>query len=292
MKRTVIRALLLATALAAPGSLSAQEPNQIPRTLRARGQAAAQPPEVSQDLQEPQNAERTRQQLQALLWQVPPNVRSVFQFDPSLVTRPDYLAPYPQLIAFLEQHPEVARNPAYFFGTPDDNRRGPQPLEVFAAILAGTGLFVAFITVMVIIGSVARQVVDYRRWVRQSRMQAEVHTKILDRMQTNEDLLTYVQTPAGRHFLEFTPINVEGEPRPANAPLGRILWSVQAGVVLAALGLGLRYAQGNVPEEIVPAFNVLGVIVMSIGLGAVVSAAIAYVLSARLGLLPAPRQTN
>jgi hypothetical protein len=64
---------------------------------------------------------------------------------------------------------------------------------------------------------------------------------------------------------------------------------VQAGVVLAALGLGLRYAQSNVPEEIVPAFTVLGVIVMAIGLGAVVSAAIAYFLSARLGLLP-PRK--
>jgi len=290
MNRAVVRVLLLLVLAAVPGSLFAQTPDRIGPTLRARGQG--QVPEVPTDDQgRPQNADTTRNQLQTLLWQVPPNVRSVLQFDPSLVTRPDYLAPYPQLVAFLEQHPEVARNPAYFFGTPD-NRRGPEPLEVFAAILAGTGLFVAFITVMVIIGSVARQVVDYRRWVRQSRMQAEVHTKILDRMQTNEDLLTYVQTPAGRHFLEFTPINVEGEPRPANAPLGRILWSVQAGVVLAALGLGLRYAQGNVPEEIVPAFNVLGVIVMSLGLGAVVSAAIAYVLSARLGLLPAPRQTN
>jgi len=45
-----------------------------------------------------------------------------------------------------------------------------------------------------------------------------------------------------------------------------------------------------VPEEIVPAFTVLGIIVMALGLGAVVSAIVAYVLSSRLGLLPVRRQ--
>ena len=278
--------------VAVPGGLFAQTPDQVGPTLKARGQTAEQVPVAPFDGQAPpQNADVTRNQLQTLLWQVPPNVRSVLQADPALIGRPDYLAPYPQLVAFLERHPEVARNPTYFFGIPDAFRRETQPLEAFAAILAGTALFIAFMTVMVIIGSVGRQVVDYRRWVRQSRMQAEVHTKILDRMQTNEDLLAYVQTPAGRNFLEFAPINVASDPRPASAPLSRILWSVQAGVVLAALGLGLRFAQANVPEEIVPAFNVLGVIVMSLGIGAVTSAAVAYVLSARLGLLPAPKQS-
>ena len=98
-------------------------------------------------------------------------------------------------------------------------------------------------------------------------MQIDVHTKILDRMQSNEDLLAYVQTPAGRNFLEFAPAGPGPEPRVASAPFGRILWSVQAGVVLAALGIGLRFAQGTVPEEIIPAFTVLGIIVMSLGSG-------------------------
>jgi hypothetical protein len=76
----------------------------------------------------------------------------------------------------------------------------------------------------------------------------------------------------------------------ASVPLGRILWSVQAGVVLAALGIGLSFAQGTVPEEVMPGFTVLGIIVMSLGIGAVISAVIAYILSARLGLLPSRRQ--
>ena len=103
-------------------------------------------------------------------------------------------------------------------------------------------------TFLVIVGSVARQVVDYRRWVRQTRMQMDVHTKILDRMQSNEDLLAYVQTPAGRNFLEFTPWRPRAGTTSGAAPFGRILWSVQAGVVLAALGIGLRFAQGHSPR--------------------------------------------
>jgi hypothetical protein len=218
---------------------------------------------------------------------LPPNVRGVLQNDPSLIDRPDYLAPYPGLQAFLKQHPEIARNPTFFLGRPEDFNRRNEPLEVFAAILAGIGLFLAFVTLVTVVGAVAKQVVDYRRWVRQTRMQTEVHTKILDRMQSNEDLLAYVQTPAGRNFLEFTPANRAPEP---GAPLSRILWSVQAGVVLAAVGIGFAFARNTVPEEIVPAFTVLGIIVMSLGLGAVMSAIVAYILTARLGLLPSRRQ--
>jgi hypothetical protein len=214
----------------------------------------------------------------------------VLQNDPTLADRPDYLSAYPQLQAFLKQHPEIARNPRFFFGEPEFRRRRSDPLDAFAGILAGTGLFIAFMTVVILVGSVARQVVDYRRWLRQTKMQNEIHTKILDRMQSNEDLLAYVQTPAGRNFLQFAPASHGPEPAVSNAPLGRILWSVQAGVVLAALGLGLRFARNTVPEEIMAAFTVLGVIVMSLGLGAVVSAIVAYVLSSRLGLLPSRKQ--
>jgi hypothetical protein len=263
--------------LALSGSLAAQQQGERPTVV----------------LQTPaQDSETTREQLQGLLEQLPPNVRRVLQLDPSLAERSEYLALYPQLQAFLKVHPEVTRNSAYFFGiaVQDFNRnRQSEPMEWFAGILAGIGLFIGFMTIVTILAALVKQAVEYRRWLRQTRMQTEVHTKILDRMQSNEDLLSYIQTPAGRHFLEFTPISTESAPRAASAPLSRILWSVQAGVVLAALGLGLRYAQSNVPEEIVPAFTVLGVIVMALGIGAVASAVVAYLLSARLGLLP-PRK--
>jgi hypothetical protein len=280
----------LALVVLGPGAqfVEAQGPQQLPPTLRQRGEPAPAQAQTPADVPFGQNAHNTRSELHNLLWQLPPSVRAVLQNDPSLMEQPDYLAPYPALAAFLKQHPEISRNPTFFLGRPEDFNRGNEPLEAFVAVLAGMGLFLAFLTLVTVFGSVARQVVDYRRWVRQTRMQTEVHTKILDRMQSNEDLLTYVQTPAGRNFLEFTPANNQ-TPAPG-APLSRILWSVQAGVVLAALGIGFAFARNSVPEEVVPAFTVLGIIVMALGLGAVISAVVAYILTARLGLLPSRRQ--
>lgn len=279
MRHVAILTIVLATLVST--SLSAQ--------ARGQQEKEAQPAEVQEQPDYSQSADFTRNRLQQLLYQLPPNVRSILQYDPSLADRPEYLAPYPTLQAFLKQHPEISKNPSFFFGEPD-RRRGPDATEFLAVVLAGTGIFIFFMTLLITMGSVAQQVVAYRRWVRQSKVQIDVHTKIVDRLQSNEELLAYVQSPAGRTFLESGPNNQMPESRVASAPFGRILWSVQAGVVLASLGIGLRYAQGQVPEEIVPAFTVLGVVVMSLGLGAVVSAVVAYLLSSRLGLLPARKQ--
>ena len=233
MRHTAILALVLAVLGGLPTpARGQQEVGPVLRQTRLaqeqRGQSAQPHDRVDQD--RTLSADETRQRLQEMLWQLPPAVRGVLQYDATLADRPGYLDPYPPLQAFLKQHPEVSRNPAYFFGSPA-SQRGPSPLEAFAAILAGTGLFIGFMTVLVLVGSVASQVVDYRRWVRQTRMQIDVHSKILDRMQSNEDLLAYVQTPAGRNFLEFTPGSTRPEPRFPGAPFGRILWSVQAGEI-------------------------------------------------------------
>ena len=275
MRQIVLLALALVVLGPDARVVEAQGPQQLPPTFRQRGEQLP-PGQPFVDLGLGQNAHNTRSELQNLLWQLPPSVRTVLQNDPSLIEQADYLAPYPALQAFLKQHPEIGRNPTFFFGRPEDFNRSNEPLDLFAAVLAGTGLFLGFLTLVTVFASVARQVVDYRRWVRQTRMQTEVHTKILDRMQSNEDL-------------EFTPANQAPQP---GAPVSRILWSVQAGVVLAALGIGFAFARNNVPEEVVPAFTVLGIIVMALGVGAVVSAVVAYMLTARLGLLPSPRQEN
>src|SRR5947208_2107526 len=63
-----------------------------------------------------QSARDTRQRLREVLEQYPPSVGQVLRLDPSLISRGDYLAPYPTLAAFLQQHPDIQRNPVYFFG--------------------------------------------------------------------------------------------------------------------------------------------------------------------------------
>ena len=78
-----------------------------------------------------------------------------------------------------------------------------------------------------------------------------------------------------------------GAPPPLNAPVTRILWSVQAGVVLAFVGVGLFVAKNHVFEEIATPLYVIGIVILALGAGFVVSAFAAYALSHRLGLLDA-----
>ena len=68
----------------------------------------------------------------------------------------------------------------------------------------------------------------------------------------------------------------------------RILWSLQAGIVLAVAALGVLFVSGRVIEEIAQPLFALGVLVLALGSGFIVSAAASFLLSRRLGLLETP----
>ncbi len=271
--------LLLALALTSTG-LAAQE-------------RPAQPPPATV-FQETQDARETREQWIRLLRQAPPSLGEVLQRDPSLLTRADYLSPYPAIWAFLQRHPEIARNPSFFLGRYEYYEPRPQDrsLEMFQIILAGTGVAAGVAAFFGVLIWVIRTIIDHRRWLRLSRVQAEVHTKLLDRLTTNEDLLTYIQSPAGRRFLESAPITLESEPRATSAPISRIIWSLQAGLVLAALGAGFWFVQQRVTTEAAEGFFIIGVIAFALGVGFTASAVLAYVVSVRLGLVQRPKSTE
>ena len=130
-----------------------------------------------------------------------------------------------------------------------------------------------------------KTLIDHRRWTRLSKIQTDVHTKILDRFSSNDDLMAYIQTPAGRKFLESSPISID-TPRSLSAPLGRILWSAQAGAVLTVLGLGITLVSRNALEEVAPPLAAMGAVVISLGVGFLVSAFLAYTLTRRFRLMP------
>src|SRR6187402_1178185 len=60
------------------------------------------------------NAERVREQLGEILEKYSPALGQILRLDSSLMGREDYMAPYPALVAFLDQHPEIKRNPSYY----------------------------------------------------------------------------------------------------------------------------------------------------------------------------------
>jgi hypothetical protein len=280
MHRRHVRVIILAATVAAlmPAAADAQ--------ARAAQAAPPQRPTPPVTVYETQPSYQTVNELRELLNRYPPNVRSVLQLDPSLLDRPEYLEPYPALAAFLQQHPEIRRNPSFFLGEPERRRDDSDPklqaIDLMGAVLAGAALFTGVMVTIGVIASLVRQLIEYRRWMRQSRIQTEANSKILDRLTSNEDLLAYAQTPAGISFLQAAPAAIEA-PRTGGVPMSSILWSVQAGVVLVALGIGLWLVKGSVMEEVAPGFLVVGTVAVSVGVGFVVSAGIAYVLTFRTG---------
>ena len=239
-------------------------------------------------------AEQTRSQLEVILEKYPPAVGRVLKLDPSLMTNQAYMATYPQLSAYITQHPEVARNPSYFLenvASPNQYYNDPKwrQRQQFYGLLAGVAGFIAFLVITGIVVWVIRMIVTSRRWNKLSKAQYEVHSKLLDRFTSNEDLLAYMQTSAGRRFLEAAPVRLPEEPRSMAAPFSRILWSVQVGIVLLLTGIGLLYVSSTLIDEPAELFSVLGVVTIALGGGFLVSAVAAYALSRRLGLLdPAP----
>jgi hypothetical protein len=237
------------------------------------------------------NATDTRERLRMLLDEYPPAVAEVLRLDPSLLTRSEYLAPYPALAGFLAQHPEVARSPSYFLGEPRDRQADGAKIRTIGLVqdvIFGILMLCGFCVGLLSLGWVIRTGLADRRWQRLTKTQTDAHSKLLDRLASHEDLLAYIQSPAGKRFLEAAPMPLDsGTPPPLNAPVARILWSVQAGVVLAAVGIGLFVAKNHVFDEIASPLYVVGIVALALGAGFIVSAFAAYALSHQLGLLDA-----
>jgi len=234
------------------------------------------------------DSHETREAFANTLRRYPSQVGRVLKLDPSLMTNQAYLASYPALAAFLAQHPEVVHSPAFyleFVSIPPEGRAGETGAErAWRSAMEGLAIFSVFALVAGVLIWMVRTIIDHRRWSRVSKVQADMHNKLMDRFTANEDLLAYIQTPAGKRFLESAPITVDGGPRSVSAPVGRILWSVQAGLILMSAGVGLEYIRNNVQKDIVQPFFDLGVLAITIGAGFVLSAIVSYVLSRRLGL--------
>ncbi len=297
---TRISSLLLLGALVVAAPAAAQDGGRParpePPARLAPPQRPAPPARTPLAVTDDANAQVTQQRLRELMQQYPPSLAQVMSIDPTLATNAAYLEPYPALAAFLAQHPEIAHNPRYFFGefrerSYDFNEPRLAAMRAGQEVLGGVALLIGILTVVATIAWLLRSVIEHRKWQRATKIHADTHTKLMDRLTSNEDLLAYMQTTAGRRFLEAAPIPLDGGPRMLAAPFGRILWSIQAGVVVAFLGGGLIYASARLATN--PTFAdgelplfVVGAAMLAIGAGFFVSAVAAYGLSRRLGLFP------
>ena len=283
--------VLMVAGLAAAQSRPASPPRPVSPAL-----AQSQPVPTDKDVA------ATQSELIKLL-RLSPTLTTVVSHDPSLLSNQDYVSHNnPQLAEFLAEHPEVARNPEFYLfshlnhedGSPDealdravwpqlyqrnDSWSATDVIGPIAALLA-FACFLAALTWMV------RAFLENRRWGRIFKLQSEVHLRLIDKFGSNQELASYMETEAGKRFLEAAPIPVSLEPsqRMPNA-VARVLTPIQIGVVLVLLGIGILFLRHSRPELEIPML-VLGTVILMPGIGFIISAGITWVLAARLGLMP------
>ena len=302
-KRTLSGAIFAVVMLAAMSTGIAEAQSQP--TVPARG------PVVSTSVPSQKEVAATQEELIKLL-RLSPTMTEVISRDPSLLSDQEYVTRNnPELAQFLEVHPEVARNPSFYLFTglngegepehrlerrvwPENFNTRPDPM--LRVLMNEVGPFVVFVFILFALLWLIHVLLENRRWGRIFKLQTEAHGKLIDRFSTNQELLVYMETEAGKRFLEAAPIPVDFEhDQKMPSAVARVLTPLQIGLVLSLLGIGLIALRHSIPDAAAPLL-VLGVVALMPGLGFILSAGITWALAGRLGLMPdnagEPNRTN
>jgi len=194
--RSTLTALLMAGMGVAP-AFAAQ-------ARSAPAAPAAPPPATDQELQ------ATQEQLIKLL-RLSPTLTTVVEHDPTLLSNQEYVnRNNPQLAQFLGSHPEVARNPEFYLFThlnteggrdealeravwPELNQ-GWHPPTPGERIMDNVIPFLVFLGILLGLLWLTRQLLENRRWGRIFKLQTDVHSKLIERFGSNQELMTYIGT--------------------------------------------------------------------------------------------------
>jgi hypothetical protein len=294
-----IRRTLLTCCLA----LAAFAPAAIAVQTRPAKPVAPQPPAaIAAPAPNDKEVAATQHQLIELL-RLSPTLTTVVSHDPSLLANQDYVSHNnPQLAAFLTMHPEVALNPDFYLfthmhqqdGSPDEALeravwpevyRMQSPRSGFDNFLSDLPPVLAMIAFVIAAGWIVRMIIENRRWGRTFQLQSEVHGRIIDKFAAAQELAGYMETEAGKRFLEAAPIPLHAAQDPMPNAVARVLTPLQIGVVMVLLGIGFLLLR-NVRADYHTPMLVLGVVTLMPGVGFILSSGLTWALAGRLGLMP------
>ncbi|HEY3442519.1 MAG TPA: hypothetical protein VGK29_17300 [Paludibaculum sp.] len=127
--------------------------------------------------------------------------------------------------------------------------------------------------------TVVRLLLEHIRRTKSEKLQAEVYSKMLDKLGSSQDILTWAQSDTSQNLFAVPPPE-----RPA--PYARILNAIQIGVVLTVVGLAVLgvKAQLTAAHDQEPAM-VIGMLVTALGLGLLLSGGISWLLCRKFGLI-------
>src|SRR5215831_785079 len=173
-----------------------------------------------------------------------PEIEGEVLGEPHRISDPSYIHEHPELEAFLASHPLVKADPRAFMSARSwrFSRGGKNDAE---ELLSWFIPFSVFICMLLAVLWVLRTILENRRWNKSFKVHEDVHTKLIDKFASGQELTAYMESDAGRRLLEWTPPSIEGR-MPFAA--GRILWSLQAGLILGLAGAGLFSVRHYVPD--------------------------------------------
>jgi len=230
-----------------------------------------------------------------------PALENAVASDPTLLADQAYLnRSNPDLARWVEQHPEVARNPDFYLfadlgpGEPRLSRQRrlgpaeaapyqPTPWNDIAPVLV-FGIFAVFAAWLI------RAVLEHKRWGRVATVRTDAHNRLLEKFGSSQDLLTYMQSEAGREFLESASLReAMSSGTQTRGLLARLLAGLQFGIVFTLVGAVLAGLRNNIEGAHDPLL-ILGLLSLAVGVGLIAAAAVSYSLSRHFGLLERPAQ--
>ncbi|HKF50982.1 MAG TPA: hypothetical protein VKB26_01610 [Candidatus Acidoferrales bacterium] len=129
-------------------------------------------------------------------------------------------------------------------------------------------------------------VANTRRRSRVAEIQRDIHAKLFEKFGTSQELIEYLKTDAGSKFLDSASIE-------HTRPFGRVLGSMQAGLILFFVGIAMLIVRFTMPSvgwnaveqaQNAHGFLAISLVLLALGLGFLASAGASYKLSRNLGL--------
>ncbi len=115
------------------------------------------------------------------------------------------------------------------------------------------------------------------RQKRMAAMQGEMQRRLLEKFDSTEDLVTFMNSETGRRFAEAESL----EP---SSPYSKVLGSVQVGIILTLASIGMLVIDRTMSFG-GEGLAVPGILGLTIGVGFLLSAAVSYRLSKAWGLI-------
>jgi hypothetical protein len=114
-----------------------------------------------------------------------------------------------------------------------------------------------------------------------ARTKATLQEKILQRIDSSDALVSLTASDSGRRFLESMTIE---ESQVSSSPFNRILFGVQAGIVLAFFGFAMLFLHHHMYDP-GPGLIIIATGAIGLGLGFLTAAAASIFVSRQLGLI-------